>query len=116
MHYEFSKSEKKIARQVIETALQRDLEACLMDLAHLIHEWKSHKIDNRQAYQETYRKVQENDQYIARMYDDISGTKYMLIIQGLLSSKVLSEADLGAFSEKTRNEILQIMNLLGNDK
>lgn len=112
MNYEFSKNEKKVVRQVIETALQRDLQACLRDVDRLVQEWKSHKMDNRRAYQEIYLKVKENDKYIARMYDDIRGSKYMLILQGLLSNKVISEADLEGFSEKTRDEILQIMNLL----
>jgi hypothetical protein len=115
MNYEFSKSEKKIVRQVIETALQRDFEACIIELDFIIQQWKSKKSDNRNTYQEIYRKVKENDKYIARMYDNITGSKYMMILQGLLSNKVISEADLDGFSQKTRDEILKIMNLLGND-
>ncbi len=108
MHHEFSKSEKRVVRQVIETALQRDFEVCIKDVDRLIQEWKSNKLDNRQAYQEIYRKVKENDKYIARMYDDITGSRYMMTLQGLLAIKVITEDDLAGFSEKTRNEILGI--------
>ena len=108
MRHEFSKREKRVARQVIETALQHDFEVCIMDVDRLIQEWKSNKLDNRQAYQEIYRKVKENDKYIARMYDDISGSRYMLTLQALLASKVISEKDLEGFSAKTRDEILKM--------
>ncbi len=115
MNYEFSKSEKKIVRQVIETALQRDFEASIMEVDGIIRRWKSKKLDNRNAYQEIYRKVKENDKYIARMYNVITGSKYLLTMQGLLAHKVISEADLDGFSEKTRDNILKIMNILGDD-
>jgi len=115
MSHEFSKSEKKVVRKVIETALQRDFEACIMDVDRLIQEWKINKLDNRMAYQEIYRKVKENDKYIASMYDDISGSRYMLTLHALLASKLISEKDLEGFSAKTKEEILKITKFLGND-
>jgi len=115
MNYEFSKSEKKIVRQVIETALLRDFEASIMEVDSIIQQWKSKKLDNRNAYQEIYGKVKENDKYIARMYDDISGSRYMLTLHALLASKVISEKDLEGFSAKTKEEILKITKFLGND-
>lgn len=111
MNYEFSKSEKKIVRQLIETALQRDFEACITDVDNIIQQWKSKKLDNRKTYQEVFRKVRENDKYIARMYDDITGSRYMMTLQRLLANKVISEDDLAGFSEKTKNEILAIRKL-----
>ena len=50
------------------------------------------------------------------MYDDQRGSTYMLIIQGLLANKVISEADLQEFSEKTKNDILGIRKILGTDE
>ena len=70
MNCEFSKSEKKIVTKVIETALQRDFEASIIEVDRIIRRWKSKKLDNRNAYKEIYRQVKENDNYIARMYDD----------------------------------------------
>ena len=64
MHYEFSKSEKKIFRQVIDTGLQRDYQSCIFDIDNIIQQWKSKKLDNRNAYQEIYQKVKENDRII----------------------------------------------------
>ena len=116
MSYEFSKSEKKIARKVIETGLQRDYESSILDLEKIILRWKSKDLTNKEAYHELYRKVKENDKYIARMYDDIRGSAYMLIIQGLLANKVISEVDLQEFREETKNYILGIRKILMNDE
>ena len=49
MRHEFSKSEKRVVRQVIETALQRDFEVCIMDVDLLIQEWKSNKKEKPQV-------------------------------------------------------------------
>src|ERR1039457_3274953 len=112
LNYEFSKNEKKIVRQVIETALQRDFETSILDLDYIIQRWKIKELDNRAAYRELYSKVKTNDKYIARMYDDVRGSTYMLTLQGLLANKVITEDDLGDFSEKTRNDILGIREIL----
>jgi len=115
MYYEFSKSEKKIVRQVIETGLQRDLESCILDIDQIIQQWKLKKLDNLEAYHEIFGKVKSNDKYIARMYDDLRGSKYMMILQGLLANKTISEADLSGFSETTRNVIIGIRQTFFND-
>jgi hypothetical protein len=115
MNYEFSKPEKKIVRQVIETGLQRDLESCILDIDQIIQQWKSKKLDNGEAYHKIFGKVKSNDKYIARMYDDLRGSTYMLTLQGLLANNTVTEADLSGFSETTRNVILGIRQLLGND-
>jgi hypothetical protein len=49
------------------------------------------------------------------MYDDLRGSKYMMILQGLLANKTISEADLSGFSETTRNTIIEIRQTFLND-
>jgi hypothetical protein len=115
MNYEFSKPEKKIVHQVIEIGLQRDFESCILDIDQIIQQWKSKKLDNREAYHEIFAKVKANDKYIARMYDDLRGSTYMITLQGLLVNKTITEADLNGFSETTRNTILEIRRVLGNE-
>ena len=115
MKYEFSKLEKKIVREVIETGLQRDFESCILDIDQIIQQWKLKKLDNREAYHEIFGKVKANDKFIARMYDDLRGSTYMKTLQGLLANNTISEADLSGFSETTRNAILEIRRVLGNE-
>jgi hypothetical protein len=50
------------------------------------------------------------------MYDDMRGSTYMLIIQGLLANKVISEVDLQEFNEETKNNILGIRKILKSDE
>jgi len=116
MNYTFSNSEKKIVRQVIETGLQRDIQSSIRNIDDIIQQWKSKKLSNLDAYHKIFRKVKENDKYITRMYGDLRGSTYMMTLQGLLANKTLSEDDLNGFSEKTRNEILEIKRILGNDE
>ena len=116
MSYEFSKPEKKIVRQVIETGLQRDFESSILDIDQIIQQWKSKKLSNQEAYHEIFGKVKKSDKYIARMYNDLRGSTYMIILQGLLANKTITEADLSGFSETTRNAILEIRRILGNDE
>ena len=116
MRYEFSKPEKKIVRQVIETGLQRDFESCILEADQIIQQWKSKKLDNREAYHEIFAKVKVNGKYIARMYDDLRGSTYMLTLQKLLANKTISEADLGGFSEMARDAILENRRVLDADE
>ena len=115
MSYDFTKPEKKIVRQVIETGLQRDFESCILDIDQIIQRWKSKKLDNREAYHEIFGKMKKNDNYIARMYNDLRGSTYMMVLQGLLANKTITEADLSGFSETTRNTILEIRRVLANE-
>ena len=115
MTYEFSKPEKKIVRQVIETGLQRDFESSILDIDQIIQQWKSKKLSNQEAYHEIFGTVKKNDKYIARMYNDLRGSTYMMVLQGLLANKTITEADLSGFSETTRNAILEIRRVLGID-
>jgi hypothetical protein len=115
MRYEFTKAEKKIVRQVIETGLQRDFESCILDIDQIIQRWKSKKLENGEAYHEIYGKVKANDKYIARMYNNLRGSTYMLVLQGLLANKTISEADLSGFSESTRNKIMEIQRVFLSD-
>ena len=114
MSYEFPKSEKKLARQVIEMGLQRDFQKSILDLDRIIRQWRSKKLDNRDTYHQLYRSLKESDKYIARMYDDQRGSTYMITIQALLRNKVISETDLSEFPEKTKNDILGIRKILGD--
>ncbi len=115
MTYEFSKPEKRIVRQVIETGLQRDFESSILDIDQIIQLWKSKMLSNQEAYQKIYGTVKNNDKYIARMYSDLRGSTYMRVLRGLLANKTITEADLGGFSETTRNTILEIRRMWADD-
>jgi hypothetical protein len=49
------------------------------------------------------------------MYDDLRGSTYMRVLQGLLANKTIAEADLSGFSETTRKAILEIKRVYDLD-
>jgi hypothetical protein len=112
MNPQFSKSQKNIARKVIETGLQRDIESSNRDIEKILQRLNSGVLIHQEAYHEIFGTVKRNDKYIARIYDNMKGSTYILIIRNLLTNKVLAEEDLQEFSEETRNDILGLRNKL----
>lgn len=54
MSYELPKSQKKIARGIIEKGLQREYQNGMEKVEAVIGKWKSGKLDNREAYLSIY--------------------------------------------------------------
>lgn len=109
----FSKADKKAARAVIDLAIQRDFDRILNEYYKLLSKWKTEKpLDNRLTYGSLYGAVRENDKYIARRYDGLSGSRYFNTIVGLLIDGVLSEGDLTDFSLEAKQDLLKAARLL----
>ena len=47
---ELTKSQKKIARRIIDTGIQREYEAGIKKLDRIISRWKREELNNRDAY------------------------------------------------------------------
>ncbi len=105
---ELSKPNKKVAREIIEVALQRDLVEGLKKTDVLIQDWKDEKMNNKEAYYALYAHIKEFDKYIARRYDDQRGSTYLTIIIGLVMDKVIDESDLGNFSVEVQEYIKKV--------
>lgn len=108
----FSKTDMKVARTVIDLAVQRDFDRILDGYHRLLNRWKTEKpLDNRLTYGSLYGAVRENDKYIAGRYDGLSGSKYFNTIVGLLIDGILSEDDLTDFSPEARQDLLKTAKL-----
>ncbi len=106
---EFSKTDKKAARRAIDIALQRDFNRILNEYYELLSKWKVEKSeDNRQAYGTLYKAVRDNDKYIARRYDSLSGSQYFNTVVSLLIDEVLFETDLTDFSDEAKQHLLAV--------
>ncbi|TVR79388.1 MAG: hypothetical protein EA412_06600 [Chitinophagaceae bacterium] len=111
MYFELPKSQKKIARQVIEKGLQKEFVNGLKKVDGLIEKWKSDKLDNREAYHKVYAAINEHDKHIGRRYDYMSGSKYLLILAAQLADNVITINDLKDFNDDVREKIISISNL-----
>lgn len=102
---QFSKSQKRIARQIIETGLQREYEAGIKKLDKIISGWKRKEIDNRDAYRKLYKSLTSHDKHIASRYNRMSGSWYLHIIAAQLADEVITVEELNDFPEDIRQKI-----------
>lgn len=112
MNFEFSKTDKKLVRQIIETGLQREFRNGLSKMGKIIKNWETKGTNNQEAYQNLYKALMNFDKHIARRYDNMSGSKYMLIVASQLNDKVISEDDLNDLSEEAKLAIIRTCQIL----
>lgn len=102
---ELTKSQKRIARQIIETGLQREYEAGIKKLDKIIFGWKRKEMDNRDAYMKLYKSLTSHDKHIARRYNRMTGSWYLHIIAAQLADEVIAVEELNDFPEDIRQKI-----------
>jgi enamine deaminase RidA (YjgF/YER057c/UK114 family) len=115
MPYELPKSQKKIARQIIETGLQREYQRGIEKADAVIEKWKSGKLDNQKAYISIYKKLIAHDKHIGRRYNNMSGSKYLMIISGQVADGVVSFDELGELNDQARQVIQNWLDVIEGD-
>jgi hypothetical protein len=109
---ELSKKDKKVAREVIETGLQREFENGLRKTEEILLNWRKGVSNNRESYQAVYKHIKSFDKHIAQRYDDITGSWYLLTITGQLLDDIIHEEDLVDFSEEVQLYLKQVVKNL----
>ncbi len=102
---ELSKQEKKVAREIIETGLQKEFAKGLFDADTILHQWKNKSTDNRDAYHLLFKKITDFDKHIARRYDGMTGSKYLFVIAAQFQDGIISESDLEKCSERVKQAV-----------
>jgi predicted naringenin-chalcone synthase len=102
---DLTKSQKKIARAIIEKGLQVEYVNGIKKLKKIIHAWEEKKVDNRKAYLDLYRALIKHDKHIGRRYDNMTGSTYLYIISGQLTDEVISIEDLKDLDEEIKQKI-----------
>lgn len=104
---EFTKAENKIAKVIIEIALQRELAKELEEFSAILEKWKcQNQIDHRNSYYELFNSVKDFDKHLANRYDGLKNSIFQGTLIGLLADKVIDKTDLMDFSEVRRNQLL----------
>ncbi|MEI6752401.1 MAG: hypothetical protein WCK78_04465 [Paludibacter sp.] len=106
---ELSKKDKKVARDVIELGLQREIESGLSKADAILQAWKTKAKDNKETYHQLYKHIITLDKHIARRYDDITGSRYLLTIIGQMRDNVIHDEDLIEFSEEVQLYLIGII-------
>lgn len=112
MPYELSKYQKKIARQIIEIGLQREYQNGIEKAEAVIEKWKSGKLDNRDAYLSIYKKLTAHDKHLALRYDNMSGSKYLMIISEQVADGIVSFDELGELDDQARQVIQNWLDVI----
>ncbi len=108
---ELSKKDKKTAREIIESGLQKELAKELFDVDTILTGWKTKSKNDRDAYHSLYKHIIDFDKHIARRYDGMTGSKYLFIIAAQLRDGVISENDLSDLSNEVRQAIKMIADI-----
>jgi enamine deaminase RidA (YjgF/YER057c/UK114 family) len=95
--------------------LQREYQSGIEKVEAVIAKWKSGKLDNRQAYISIYKKLSKHDKHLARRYDNMSGSKYLMIISGQVADGVVSFEELGELNDQARQVIQNWLDVIEGD-
>ena len=106
-----TKPQKRIARRIIETGLQREYEAGIIKLDKIISRWKNKKIDNRDTYMNLYSSLTRYDKHIGRRYNKMTGSWYLYIIAAQLADEVITIEELDDFPEDIREKIFLLSGM-----
>lgn len=108
MYYELSKSQKKIARIVMDKGLDKHYERAITDVEEICRKWRIGNFDdNREAYMKLYQCIVKNDENIDRIYNDKGGSRWIEIMSMQLADGVITIDDLRDFDAKVRDTIIQ---------
>lgn len=110
MSIELSKSQKKIARELIDKSLQKECAQFLEKIEISITEYWKGK-NPHESYLNLYRKVESFDKHIARRYDGLRGSNYYIALVGLFVDKILTQEDLNRFDEDLKQRLLNTAKL-----
>ncbi len=113
---DLSKREKKIARDAIEKGVLAEFKVCLEEAETIIKEWRNSHLDNRQAYHKLFKAIMEQNKHIARRYDDMRGSRYLLTVAAILYDGYITEEDIKDFSEEAKEDMKRWMYLWKSDE
>ena len=106
-----TKSQKRIARQIIEKGLQQDFVSGIKELDTVISNWKAKSLPNRETWYDLYEKLTKHDEHIARRYDSMGASKYLYVIASQLAEGLIDKTDLAAFNEDVKEAILYLSGI-----
>lgn len=105
---ELTKSQKKKVRELIDIGLKRDYTDAIKRVKRLCDSFVEGKSDPREYYMKLYSTVKNKDKDIARRYNDLTGSKYLLRLSMLLIDNVLTHDDIRGLDDELKERLLQI--------
>ena len=111
---ELPKSQKKIARELINTGLKRECKKFMEGIQKFLQKSDIDLENSHGLYLNIYKKVDKFDNHIARRYNDMTGSKYFDTVLGLYFDKILTEKDIELFDEEVQKELTRHIEILSS--
>lgn len=108
---ELSKSDKRIARTIIEKGLMKEFEKGLNKADKILNDWKQGKGDVRESYHALFKHISGFDKGIARRYDGMRNSDLIYIVIQQLNEDLIEKQDLEAFSAEGQAFIQGLLSL-----
>jgi hypothetical protein len=106
MYNELSKSQKKIARMLINKGLEIECTNCIEKVKSLISSNTKGEKTNHALYGEIYKLIHKFDKHLGNRYDNITGSTYFIIVLGLYMDDIISDEDIADFDEDIRHKLI----------
>lgn len=106
LYVDLGKKDKKIARQLIDKGLMIEYSNALVAAEKILQKWRAGDSESSVAYMELYKGIHYHDQGIARRYNGLGGSRYLITVAGLFAEKIITEEDIREFSEEIQ-QVLQ---------
>jgi len=100
-----SKIDKKVAKQLIDLGLQKEISYALQHFYGIMNNWKNGSLDDKAAYLELYDSITDFDNHVASRYDGLTGSRYFNVVVQLLYDRIISKSNLSEFSPEVRKEL-----------
>ncbi|GHT78504.1 hypothetical protein FACS189464_2050 [Bacteroidia bacterium] len=115
MYVDFTKSQQRIARTLIETGLQRECENFIKKIGTFTQSANYQFGDPHKVYLELYKKVNSFDKHIARRYNDMRNSILYMTVLTLFYEKVLLPEDIAAFDKEVQNALIKYVEDLDKE-
>jgi hypothetical protein len=108
IYQELSKSQKKIARALIDKGLEIECGNYLEDLKSLLSNKKGAAKTNHERYLKAYKLTHKFDKHISERYDNLTGSRYLITVLGLYVDDILEDEDIAEFEEEIQNKLIAL--------
>jgi len=102
---DLTKSEKKIARRMIDKALNQDYINGMEKIKKLIHKWEEDSSEPQKSYLALFQALKSHDKALGRKFDGLTGSHYFTCIVNCFTDGLLHEEDLDQFPDELKEKI-----------
>jgi hypothetical protein len=107
---ELTKSDKKIARIIIEKGLLKEFEDGLNKADSILTDWKECKGDPRATYHALFAHIRAFDKGIAKRYDGMRNSDLLFILAHQVNEQYIDQEEFEAFSEDGKSIIRRLLD------